>query len=159
MMLDTHAADLHKAELPEVLERLPHFENKRVLELGAGIGRFTGELARVASHVTAVDFMKSFIEANEQTNGPKFSNIKFLQADVTVLDFPEGSFDFVFSNWLMMYLTDAEVDGTLSIVTLMSHLFNSDVFQSSSGRQNPQVADTPRPSLLPRVVPSAVWRC
>ena len=86
MMLDTHAADLHKAELPEVLERLPHFENKRVLELGAGIGRFTGELARVASHVTAVDFMKTFIDANEQTNGPKFGNITFLQADVTVLD-------------------------------------------------------------------------
>lgn len=34
----------------------------RVVELGAGIGRFTGELARTAAHVLAVDFMDSLID-------------------------------------------------------------------------------------------------
>jgi phosphoethanolamine N-methyltransferase len=53
--------------------------------------------------------METFSRANEERNGAKYSNITFICADVTTLDFPEGTFDFVFSNWLMMYLTDEEV--------------------------------------------------
>ena len=34
----------------------------RVLELGAGIGRFTGLLAQTAAHVHAVDFMQNLID-------------------------------------------------------------------------------------------------
>ena len=83
----------------------------QVLELGAGIGRFTGELAKSASHLVAVEFMETFIKENEAINGAIFQNIEFKCADVTTIDFPEGSFDFIFSNWLMMYLTDAEVQG------------------------------------------------
>jgi hypothetical protein len=30
-------------------------------------------------------------------------------ADVTKIDYPENSFDLVFSNWLLMYLSDEEV--------------------------------------------------
>lgn len=33
-----------------------------MLELGAGIGRFTGELAKVAGHVLALDFIESVIK-------------------------------------------------------------------------------------------------
>jgi 16S rRNA A1518/A1519 N6-dimethyltransferase RsmA/KsgA/DIM1 with predicted DNA glycosylase/AP lyase activity len=33
-----------------------------VLELGAGIGRFTGELAKTAGHVLAMDFIESAIK-------------------------------------------------------------------------------------------------
>ena len=73
------------------------------------MGRFTGELAKTAAHVTAVEFMPTFIKENEAINGAKFSNITFLCADATTLDFPNESFDFVFTNWLMMYFTDAEV--------------------------------------------------
>ena len=73
------------------------------------MGRFTGELAKTASWVTAVEFMPTFIKENEVVNGSKYSNITFMCADVTTLEFPPESFDFVFSNWLMMYLTDAEV--------------------------------------------------
>jgi phosphoethanolamine N-methyltransferase len=32
------------------------------LELGAGIGRFTGELAKDAGHVLALDFIESVIK-------------------------------------------------------------------------------------------------
>jgi ubiquinone/menaquinone biosynthesis C-methylase UbiE len=41
---------------------LPSFEGKSVLELGAGIGRFTGELAKTAGHVLALDFIESAIK-------------------------------------------------------------------------------------------------
>eukprot|EP00042_Codosiga_hollandica_P027481 m.137318 g.137318 ORF g.137318 m.137318 type:complete len:499 (-) comp52495_c0_seq1:101-1597(-) len=110
MMLDSNAAKLHAAELPEVLELLPSYANKRILELGAGIGRFTGELAKSAAHVTAVDFMQSYVDVNKSVNGALYANTSYLCADVTTLEFPANSFDFVFSNWLFMYLTDQEVE-------------------------------------------------
>jgi phosphoethanolamine N-methyltransferase len=46
----------------QVLSILPSFEGKSVLELGAGIGRFTGELAKEAGHVVALDFIDSVIK-------------------------------------------------------------------------------------------------
>ena len=42
---------------------------KRVVELGAGIGRFTGALAATAKSVLAVDFMDNLIAENKKTHG------------------------------------------------------------------------------------------
>ncbi|XP_074504801.1 uncharacterized protein LOC141775384 [Sebastes fasciatus] len=108
MMLDSRARELTQHELPEILSLLPSLAGSRVLELGAGIGRYTSHLLTKAGHVTAVDFMESFVEGNRQDNG-HHSNATFLQADVTTLDFPQNSFDFIFSNWLLMYLSDEEL--------------------------------------------------
>lgn len=41
---------------------LPSYEGKAVLELGAGIGRFTGELAEKAGQILALDFIDSVIK-------------------------------------------------------------------------------------------------
>lgn len=41
---------------------IPPYEGKSVLELGAGIGRFTGELAQKAGEVIALDFIESAIK-------------------------------------------------------------------------------------------------
>ena len=71
--------------------------------------RFSGKIALQAASVTAVDFMQSFVEKNRKKNG-HMSNINFLQADVTKLNFPSNSFDLVFSNWLLMYLEEKEVE-------------------------------------------------
>ena len=45
-----------------MLAILPSYTGKTVLELGAGIGRFTGELAKEAGHVIALDFIDSVIK-------------------------------------------------------------------------------------------------
>ncbi|KAM6924147.1 phosphoethanolamine methyltransferase isoform 1-T1 [Xenentodon cancila] len=108
MMLDSRAKELTEHELPEILSMLPALAGYRVLELGAGIGRYTSHLLTKAAHVTAVDFMGSFIEKNRQQNG-HHSNVTFLQADVTKMDIPQHSVDFIFSNWLLMYLSDKEL--------------------------------------------------
>ncbi|KAJ3587507.1 hypothetical protein NHX12_011104 [Muraenolepis orangiensis] len=108
MMLDSHARELTKKELPEILSLLPSLAGQRVLELGAGIGRYTSHLLATADHVTAVDFMESFIEKNRQANG-HHSNAAFLHADVTKLEFSKNSYDVIFSNWLLMYLSDQEL--------------------------------------------------
>ncbi|XP_031608597.1 phosphoethanolamine methyltransferase isoform X2 [Oreochromis aureus] len=112
MMLDSRAKELTQHELPEILSMLPSLEGCKVLELGAGIGRYTKHLLTKAAHVTAVDFMESFIEKNRQENG-HHSNGTFLQADVTKLDVPQNSIDFMFSNWLLMYLSDEELNSVM----------------------------------------------
>ena len=118
---------------------LPAYEGKTVLELGAGIGRFTGELAEKAGQILALDFIDSVIKKvcvlylgefnhllfqfstlrslshylmlqNESING-HHKNAKFLCADVTSPDLKieDESMDLIFSNWLLMYLSDKEV--------------------------------------------------
>lgn len=52
----------------QVLGMLGSVGGKRLVELGAGIGRFTGELARSAAHVLAVDFMDNLIQQNRDNN-------------------------------------------------------------------------------------------
>lgn len=108
MMLDSSAKIISKEEKPEIISLLPSLDGLNVLELGAGIGRFTGHLAKLASRVTAVDFMQNFLDKNREDNGYR-GNITFLQADVTHLELPENSYDFIFSNWLFMYLNDTEL--------------------------------------------------
>lgn len=56
----------------QVLAMLGSVEEKRIIELGAGIGRFTGALAATARNVTAVDFMAHLIQENERINSHRY---------------------------------------------------------------------------------------
>ncbi|XP_066970089.1 uncharacterized protein [Macrobrachium rosenbergii] len=113
-MLQTENAEvLSIVDTAEIMNYLPNFKGLNVLDLGAGIGRFTTELAKVAHHVTAVDISQSFIEQN-QKNNKNFTNITYVCKDVVQLDFPPGSFNLVFSSWILKYLTDEEVSQFLS---------------------------------------------
>uniref|UniRef100_UPI00358DDC03 uncharacterized protein isoform X2 n=1 Tax=Myxine glutinosa TaxID=7769 RepID=UPI00358DDC03 len=108
MMLDSEADKLYKDEQAEILSLLPSLNGLRVLELGAGIGRFTGAISDTAEHVTAVDFMAKFLDVNKANNRNR-TNVEFEQADVTKLSYARGSFDLIFSNWLFMYLAEDEL--------------------------------------------------
>jgi histone H3/H4/SAM-dependent methyltransferase len=59
---DLESSDLDKEDRHEVLSLLPSYEGKSVLELGAGIGRFTGDLAEKAGELVAVDFIEGVIK-------------------------------------------------------------------------------------------------
>ncbi len=76
MMLNIDALEFDKLEKSEVIRYLPSLESKQVLELGAGIGRFTNHFASIANHVVAVDFVEKFIQANQKRNA-NFSNITY----------------------------------------------------------------------------------
>lgn len=78
-------------------------KGKRVLEIGAGMGRFTGDLGAQAKSVLAVDFMERLIEENERQHG-HMGNIAFKAGDACELEAEPASFDVVFTNWLLMYL-------------------------------------------------------
>lgn len=108
MMLNSDAKSIRSLEEPEVLGSLPSLLDKDVVELACGIGRFTSHLAQQANSVIALDFMENFVLKNEEENS-HYGNIKFVQADVTQFDLDDASVDVVFSNWILMYLSDEEV--------------------------------------------------
>lgn len=110
MMLDTNAETISDQELPEILSVLPSYSGKNILELGAGIGRFTKVIAKEAKHVIAVDFIEKFIKKNQKDNS-HMNNIEFVHGDATKLNYNDNQFDMVFTNWLLMYLTDIEIEG------------------------------------------------
>ena len=80
MMLDTNAALMDVLERPEILAELPSLNGKSVLELGAGIGRFSTSLAAKAASVVAVDFVEASCRINRETNA-KFSNLEVVCED------------------------------------------------------------------------------
>lgn len=134
MMLSQDAQELDRLEKEEILSYLPPIQGRSILELGSGIGsvsthydknntiqnqffsfknktcsRFTEHLAAHAKQLTTVDFMADYVERNRKRNG-HLPHVDFLRADVTELQFPsEKKFDVIFSNWLLMYLSDDEI--------------------------------------------------
>ena len=108
MLLDSNAEKIDVMERPEIISKLPCLEGNHILELGAGIGRFTGFFGEKSARVVAVDFLGKSCEENRKRNG-HLKNVEILCQDVTELSLPDGSFDLIFSNWLLMYLSDEEV--------------------------------------------------
>jgi len=109
MLLQQEESDtLSKAEMVEILNQLPSLNSMEVLELGAGIGRYTSHFAQVSSHVSAVDFTENFLDQNRKATA-QFNNITYYCTDVMNLEFEPASFDFVFMNWLLMYLDDQQI--------------------------------------------------
>ena len=55
-------------ERPEVIGNLPDIAGMDVIEMGAGIGRMTADIAPVAKSVIAVDFMQKSTDTNAQVS-------------------------------------------------------------------------------------------
>lgn len=108
MMLNPEAEELHQHETKQIISCLPNLSGKKILELGAGIGRFTTHFASQCDAVISVDFNQNFIDKNKEINA-NFSNIIYQCDDAINLSFEKESFDFIFINWLLMYLEDEEV--------------------------------------------------
>lgn len=108
MFLNATGEEIDQEEKQEMIGYFPDLNMKSVLELGSGIGRYTGYFAARAKHVTTVDFISHFVEENKREHAD-CSNIKFICKDVMEIAFDDESFDFIFINWLFMYLNDEEV--------------------------------------------------
>jgi phosphoethanolamine N-methyltransferase len=108
MNFEHNAEEIDRLERPEILSYLPAWEGKTVLDLPAGIGRFTSEFAPKAEKVVAVDFCHHFLKENRKRN-KDFGNIEYLCSDAMDLEFPPSSFDLIFTSWIFQYLEDEEV--------------------------------------------------
>jgi phosphoethanolamine N-methyltransferase len=153
MLLQDDVPTLGQAERAEILAQLPDLDGQNILELGAGIGRYTSHFVRVGNHVTAVDFVERFLEQNRQATA-QFSNISYHCANVLDIEFQLESFDFVFWNWLLMYLSDADLavlrDKVCSWMRVGGILFfRESCFQGNSGTPvSPNNPATYRPADL-----------
>lgn len=107
MFIKNQADIFASTEQNEIISYLPNFRGKRVLELASGIGRFTRYFSEHACHLTSVDLIQKFVDKN-RTDHSDCSNITWICSDVMNLDFAPDSFDFIFFNWLFLYLTDSE---------------------------------------------------
>lgn len=83
-------------------------KGKTALDAGCGGGRYTVALKRLGfSKVVGVDFSKEGIRDAECRVRLLGSNrVAFKRADVLHLPYPEGSFDFVFSNGVLHHTKD-----------------------------------------------------
>jgi phosphoethanolamine N-methyltransferase len=108
MLLKKNAELIDAEEKPELLKLLPPFEGKSVLDLGAGIGRFTAEFAQKAKDVVAVDLCPHFIEENKKANSA-CQNIEWICSDALDIDFKPQQFDLIFIYGVLMYLPETEL--------------------------------------------------
>lgn len=63
-----------------------------VLECACGTGMLSAAAASECRHLTATDFSVKMLKKAEK-NCDAFDNISFMQADITALPYPDGSFD------------------------------------------------------------------
>ena len=109
MFLNPAAEEIDRLERAEILSYLPSWEGKSVLDLPAGIGRFTSEFVREAKVVVAADICSHFLKEIRRQNRA-YKNIDYRCSDAMDLTFPPASFDLIFISWLLQYLEDGEVD-------------------------------------------------
>ncbi|OGN56227.1 MAG: hypothetical protein A3D96_02100 [Chlamydiae bacterium RIFCSPHIGHO2_12_FULL_44_59] len=126
MFLNAEAQELDALERPEIVSLLPPLKHKVILDLGAGIGRFTQEFACCAKKVVSLDVCPQFIEESKK-RAKECTNIEWLLSDVMDAAFEEKSFDLIFISWVFMYLEDSEVQSLIQKLHLWlqpdGHLF------------------------------------
>uniref|UniRef100_A0A1I7XHH3 phosphoethanolamine N-methyltransferase n=1 Tax=Heterorhabditis bacteriophora TaxID=37862 RepID=A0A1I7XHH3_HETBA len=84
MMLNHTANDLEASDRADILSSLPLLTNKDVVDIGAGIGRFTTVLAETARWVLSTDFIESFIGKSQERNA-HIGNISYQIGDAVNL--------------------------------------------------------------------------
>jgi phosphoethanolamine N-methyltransferase len=107
------AVYLDEPEKAELLSYFPDLKGKTILDLGAGIGRFTRHFSSLGKHLTTVDLAPQFIERNRNDHAD-CKNVTFICTSAMSLQMEDNSLDFAFLNWLLMYLEDDEVEVLLS---------------------------------------------
>ena len=118
-VLGTHDAELarlgiqHRVWRPVVLDcwqRAGITIGKRVLDVGAGPGYATVDLAEIVGRtgeVVALERSSNFVEAAQETCRGRFiTNVRIHELDLMVDDIPSAAFDFVWCRWVICFVSD-----------------------------------------------------
>ncbi len=89
-------------------ERLAPFKEKRVLDIGSGLGRLTEFFARDFKSADGVDISDSMV-AQATKRLEHVSNIHFHATDGKSFPFPDGTFDLVFSYIVFQHMPSREI--------------------------------------------------
>jgi len=85
-------------------DKIDILEEKKVLEVGSGAGRFTELLADNAKELYTLDASEA-IDYNKKNNS-KFSNTHFIQADLFNIPFEDNTFDYVICIGVIQHTPD-----------------------------------------------------
>ena len=121
-VLGTHDEELarlglqHRVWRPVVLDcwqRAGITVGKRVLDLGAGPGYATVDLAEIVGptgEVVALERSENFVRAMEQAcRSRSFANVHIHQLDLVTGELPKGHYDFSWCRWVMSFVNDPAV--------------------------------------------------
>ena len=89
----------------DIVDLLQPNQNEIILDLGCGTGRLTKDISKKAKKVYGVDYSQEMIHSARKD----FADIEFSIADAQLsLDYPEQTFDAVFSNAALHWMLEAE---------------------------------------------------
>lgn len=100
----------------------PGWQPRRILDIGCGLGHNTVPLARAfpEAEVIGVDLAAPMLRyGHARASGMQATNLRFLQADVERLPFPDGHFDFIYST---MFLHETSYSALRGILREVSRL-------------------------------------
>jgi SAM-dependent methyltransferase len=80
--------------------------DENVLDVAAGNGNATLAAARRFAHVTSTDYVPALLEKGRARAQAERLTVRFQEADVEELPFPDGSFDVVLSTFGAMFAPD-----------------------------------------------------
>lgn len=86
---------------------LGNSNNGVVLDVGCGIGRFTGDLAKRAKQVYAIDISPSMLKRAK--SAVKSSNVHFFRESASDLPFSDNYFDLIFEATVLQHITDEKI--------------------------------------------------
>jgi SAM-dependent methyltransferase len=118
-VLGTHDEELarlglqHRVWRPVVLEcwqKAGITVGKRVLDVGAGPGYATVDLAEIVGstgEVVALERSKNFIRAmKEASRARSLANVRIYELDLMGDELPEGDYDFAWCRWVVSFVSD-----------------------------------------------------
>jgi SAM-dependent methyltransferase len=91
-------------------------DQKNILELGSGLGRFSIYLAKQGAHVTGVDIGADLVVSAKALAQVNQVDCIFDQCNVTRLPYPNDSFDIVFGISILHHLSPSDVALTMQEV-------------------------------------------
>lgn len=106
-LLPGHAWDHNNHYHAFLLRQIPP-RLEAALEIGCGTGAFARLLAQHSARVLALDYSANMI-LQAQAQSQAFSNIEFVQADATQVEFPAGGFDCIASLATLHHLPAARM--------------------------------------------------
>ncbi len=86
----------------------PRYKGKQVLEIGCGVGNDLLQFARAGAQVSAVDLTENAVELAQANLGREGYQGDIRVGNAEALDFPDSSFDVVYSHGVLHHTVDTE---------------------------------------------------
>lgn len=90
----------------KLFELVGDYNNKTILDLGCGIGKFSKDFSNGAKRVVGIDISTRVIEYAKNNNYA--NNIEYMVYDISKLDEINEKFDIIFSDMVFNYVEDYE---------------------------------------------------